>query len=91
MARLAPFSCTSCGADALRWSGQCSTCQEWNTLAERDDQTPGTPSIEVSVVELAGIVLESGQPLTTGIAEVDRVLGGGLIYRKENQVIKNRL
>jgi len=39
---------------------------------------PTANSVEVSVVELAGIMLESGQPQTTGIAEVDRVLGGGL-------------
>lgn len=28
------YRCTECGAESLRWSGQCGTCQEWNTLVE---------------------------------------------------------
>ncbi len=28
------YRCTECGAESLRWSGQCATCQEWNTLVE---------------------------------------------------------
>ncbi len=79
MARPAPYTCTSCGADALRWSGQCPTCQEWNTLTEKELETVGaSTSVDVSVVELAGIVVEASQIQTTGVAEVDRVLGGGL-------------
>lgn len=78
MARPAPFTCTACGADALRWSGQCSTCQEWNTLAEREDELDPVSTTEASIVELAGIVLEAGRVHSTGVTEVDRVLGGGL-------------
>ncbi len=76
------FVCSSCGADAPRWSGQCATCGEWNTLA---------PFAEARV-RGAGQAVRGGRPeavrqlatetearWNTGFAEFDRVLGGGLV------------
>jgi DNA repair protein RadA/Sms len=72
----------SCGADAPKWAGQCSACGEWNTLAEELDVPsaaslvgqPAVPPVPITAVRSA-----DGQPVATGLAEVDRVLGGGLV------------
>ena len=76
------FVCSSCGADAPRWSGQCSSCGEWNTLAPFSE--PRTRA--------AGPLARGGRPeavgqlaavpearWSSGFAEFDRVLGGGLV------------
>jgi DNA repair protein RadA/Sms len=77
------FVCAACGAVAPRWQGRCDACGEWNTLAEEASmRTPaatrvgrGTP---VKLEPLAG----GSPPLprtATGIAELDRVTGGGFV------------
>lgn len=76
------FRCMSCGSDFPKWAGQCSGCGEWNTLAEELDvpspaamsSVPATPPVPITAVRSA-----DGQPVPTGVAEVDRVLGGGLV------------
>jgi DNA repair protein RadA/Sms len=77
------FVCSGCGAEAPRWQGQCSACGEWNTLSafhqrsdpRRAQRGAGPPA--TAVPEL----LEAGEEarLLTGLAEFDRVLGGGLV------------
>lgn len=71
-----------CGAGAPKWAGQCANCGEWNTLAEElDEPTQVTFHGEPPVppVPITAVRSEGGRPVTTGIAEVDRVLGGGLV------------
>lgn len=76
------FRCMSCGADAPKWAGQCSGCGDWNTLAEELDvpspasvlAQPPTPPVPITAVRSS-----DGRPVPTGLAEVDRVLGGGLV------------
>ena len=78
------FVCQSCGAVSARWVGRCEGCGEWNTFAE--EAAAPRPATKrgaatgraVSFVPLAGESAPS--PRTrTGIAELDRVLGGGLV------------
>ena len=82
------FVCTECGAQAVRWQGQCPQCQVWNTLVETVLE-PAAPAAGSRFAALAG---ESSrlQPLSalepreeprqpTGLDEFDRVLGGGLV------------
>ena len=82
------FVCTECGAQAVRWQGQCPQCQAWNTLVETVLE-PAAPAAGSRFAALAG---ESSrlQPLSalepreeprqpTGLDEFDRVLGGGLV------------
>jgi len=71
----------SCGADAPKWSGQCGACSEWNTLAEELDtpslaeaHAPPPPPVPITAVRAS-----DGRPVSTGMDEVDRVLGGGLV------------
>jgi len=78
--RRSRFVCQSCGHAGPRWVGKCETCGEWNTIVEEADPgptlRPGSPRIEF--VGLAG---EADPPprAPTAIAELDRVLGGGLV------------
>jgi DNA repair protein RadA/Sms len=77
------YVCQSCGAVHGRWAGRCEQCGAWNTLvAEVAPRQPGgvarRRSVAVELVDLAG----SSAPLkrlATGIAELDHVLGGGLV------------
>ncbi len=79
------FICQNCGADAPKWQGQCAACGEWNTLAAevsaanpRQQSSAQLKRIDASTSLAAEAVAESAR-LTTGSAELDRVLGGGLV------------
>ena len=82
------FVCTECGAQAVRWQGQCPQCQAWNTLVETVLE-PAAPAASSRFAALAGETSRL-QPLSalepreeprqpTGLDEFDRVLGGGLV------------
>lgn len=83
------FYCQNCGTQHSKWQGQCSACKEWNTLVEEVIQTPEksdwkTPSVrEVKRVskplKIAEIEVSSEIRLNTNNAELNRVLGGGLV------------
>src|SRR3954451_7667085 len=76
------FVCSSCAAETPRWMGQCPGCGEWNTLQE---QTRGkvaakaAPSRASRPLRLADVKAQTFERLTTGIGELDRILGGGLV------------
>ena len=77
------YFCTECGAESLKWQGQCAACGAWNTLREAPadkDQRPAaaaTPAAEI--VRLREVAAEPAQRMPTGLEEFDRVLGGGLV------------
>jgi DNA repair protein RadA/Sms len=77
------FVCQACGAIHAKWSGRCEACGEWNTIIEESvtavpkGMKPGkSKGLEIS--SLADTVASPARA-TTGIAELDRVLGGGLV------------
>jgi DNA repair protein RadA/Sms len=78
------FVCQACGAEAPKWAGRCEACGAWNTLAEeaieaRPKALGGAhKGRAVSFVGLRGERAPAAR-LATGIAELDRVLGGGLV------------
>lgn len=69
--------CAECGAVAPRWVGRCPTCGAWNTLAE--EKPPPAAVATNAAVPIGQAPAESLHPVPTGLAEVDRVLGGGLV------------
>src|SRR5687768_18477813 len=78
--------CSACGAEAPRWLGQCPGCGEWNTLVEEQRSAPaakGRPAAPaaraVKPVPLSAVQAVRHVRHTTGIGELDRVLGGGLV------------
>jgi len=75
------FVCADCGAETLKWQGQCPQCAHWNTLEQRTvARRPGASPTAAAAVPTDLADLSDELPrLQTGMAELDRVLGGGLI------------
>ena len=77
--------CSDCGSSTPRWAGRCPACGEWNTLVEElepsGSRSGGRPPTTASSapVELAAMAGEPAAPVPTGLAELDRVLSGGLV------------
>ncbi|NLL87845.1 MAG: DNA repair protein RadA [Firmicutes bacterium] len=79
------FVCQNCGADYPKWMGKCSGCGQWNTLVEervKPDRAKanwaGTPGAGAPV-PITDVAANAEERFTTGIAELDRVLGGGVV------------
>lgn len=81
------FFCQNCGHEEAKWLGQCPACKEWNTFVEeRIDSgiTKGTNVAaravhEAKVVPLTEVTADDDTRSETGIKELDRVLGGGIV------------
>src|SRR3954470_9575561 len=75
------YVCADCGAETLKWQGQCPQCSRWNTLEQRTlARRPGVSAApSAPATELADLGPADPPRLATGMAELDRVLGGGLI------------
>ncbi|MEA2974917.1 MAG: hypothetical protein QOF19_437 [Alphaproteobacteria bacterium] len=81
------FVCQNCGATSPRWQGKCDSCGEWNTLVEEGAATSTGGPISTrakrkgrlfALEPLAGEAHEAPR-LPSGIAEFDRVTGGGFV------------
>src|SRR5262245_66606960 len=85
------FFCTACGNEQPRWFGHCPACGEWNTASEapssgtaaagakpagRGRWVPAGATRREGAVPLAEVSLESTERASTGLRELDRVLGG---------------
>ncbi|EDY87726.1 DNA repair protein RadA [gamma proteobacterium HTCC5015] len=81
------YACTACGATTPQWSGQCSACQAWNTLEEQVPIASGesaNPRVRnyagsSGIVTLDSVEASNDKRTPTGISELDRVLGGGVV------------
>ena len=81
------FFCQNCGYESSKWMGQCPGCREWNTFVEETIQkspyAAGTSGEKrqrtVSPSVLSEITVREENRLKTGFAELDRVLGGGIV------------
>lgn len=80
------YACQACGAKSTRWAGKCVTCGEWNTMAEETDAGPppgsgitkASKGRVVTLETLAGGAAEAPR-FSTGMPELDRVTGGGIV------------
>jgi len=78
------FICQNCGASAHRWQGKCEACGEWNTLADETGERATGPGRAprkgrlFALEPLAGDAQDAPR-LPSGIAEIDRVTGGGFV------------
>jgi DNA repair protein RadA/Sms len=79
------FSCSSCGARTPKWHGRCPSCDDWNSLVEeraptaRAARVAGGAPPPARPVLLREVSAAQSPRLSTGIGELDRVLGGGLV------------
>jgi DNA repair protein RadA/Sms len=77
-----PFRCTECGWTANKWVGRCGECQTWGSVEEVS--APKKLSLVAGAVSSAAqpigeVNLENAQAKSSGVSELDRVLGGGLV------------
>ncbi|MFC3094759.1 DNA repair protein RadA [Alteromonas sediminis] len=86
--RKTAYVCTECGADFMRWQGQCGECKAWNTLQEITVSADKNASAgftgyagqtEATVQRLDSIDINALPRFTSGFKELDRVLGGGIV------------
>ena len=78
------FFCGECGYESAKWLGQCPVCKAWNAFSEAPAIKKGGSSLKPGVaaslpIKIKDVSLESDERVTTGISELDRVLGGGIV------------
>ncbi len=78
------FSCTNCGYESSKWYGQCPQCKEWSTLEEQTvaisaGKTEVKTAKAVDIKHIGEIQSGGEMRFSTGLKELDRVLGGGLV------------
>ncbi|GGJ01308.1 DNA repair protein RadA [Alicyclobacillus cellulosilyticus] len=75
------FVCQQCGHEAVKWHGRCPQCGAWNAMVEElvASRRPQDRPPAAEAVALAHVPMDAEPRLATGIAECDRVLGGGLV------------
>ena len=86
MAKSPAFSCSNCAAIHSKWSGRCDDCGAWNTISEdvplsSGPSAKGLGTLRGKAIALSDLASDEAPPPRTlsGIAELDRVLGGGLV------------
>ena len=78
------FFCQNCGHEESKWLGQCPVCKEWNTFVEEKTAVTHSSTVKggargAEVVTLSNVCTDQDERLKTGIKELDRVLGGGIV------------
>ena len=80
------FFCQNCGNEFSKWMGQCPACGEWNSLVEetlktvsKTSQVKRGRSTPAETVKISDVNADEGERISTGMEELDRVLGGGVV------------
>ena len=78
------FVCQECGYESAKWSGKCSSCNSWNSFVEeiydaKAKKLPTNMMADVTAERLIDISIGEEERVTTGLEELDRVLGGGIV------------
>ncbi|WP_114559167.1 DNA repair protein RadA, partial [Desertihabitans aurantiacus] len=78
----AGFTCSECGWSSVRWVGRCGECQTWGSMVEQG--APRLKAVQSAVptakaVPISDVAADAASRTLTGIGELDRVLGGGLV------------
>lgn len=75
------YVCSECGGQFPKWSGKCPLCGEWNSITEEVTtvKSGGAPARKAEVTTLDSIDTQAETRYLTGIGELDRVLGGGIV------------
>lgn len=78
------FFCKDCGYESIKWLGQCPACKAWNSFTEATMVKKGGGSLmkeaaASSLIMLKEVALKEDERMSTGLGELDRVLGGGIV------------
>lgn len=78
------FRCQECGYSSPKWLGRCPDCQQWNTLVE--EKEPLAPAFgrrrsfsSTEAIVIGALKMDNYQRVSSGLTELDRILGGGLV------------
>ncbi|MCA9331461.1 DNA repair protein RadA [Candidatus Saccharibacteria bacterium] len=83
------YICSNCGAVSAVWSGKCYNCGEWNTIEEHLQISPGNIGVSGHVLKSESVtkaLQKDHQRISSGIAEVDTVFGGGIVAGSVNLI-----
>ncbi|MPY99761.1 MAG: DNA repair protein RadA [Actinophytocola sp.] len=80
----ANYQCTECGFEVAKWVGRCPECQAWGSVEERGVPNPALAKVAAGAPSsparpIAEVDVETARARQTGVPELDRVLGGGLV------------
>ena len=82
-AKKSVFFCQNCGHEESKWLGQCPACKEWNTFVEEKVTSVKAGTVrdkkEAQIVALSSVETDEDERMITEMAELDRVLGGGIV------------
>ncbi len=76
------YVCQECGYESLGWLGKCPACNQWNTFMEEIKEPEAKPGIgtgEVKAISINEVEIENEERHSSGMKELDRVLGGGIV------------
>lgn len=73
------FICGECGYETPKWMGKCPACGSWNTLVEEKAVSVRVAEVHGSVQRLSDVSVMQAARVSTGMSELDRVTGGGLL------------
>ena len=78
------YFCTECGAESLKWQGRCPACGAWNTMTEHIEKPAAAGRVNKAFMpdspkKLSEVAFEGRSRFSTGLGELDRVLGGGAV------------
>ena len=79
------FFCTECGSESPKWSGRCTVCGAWNSMVEQAAERPtkngkiSRPKVPGKVSRITEMQTDEEIRFSTGMGELDRVLGGGAV------------
>ncbi|GAB3293710.1 DNA repair protein RadA [Epidermidibacterium keratini] len=78
------YKCAECGNVTARWFGRCPECQAWGTIEEAGGSSPALRTVTAGAVtaparRMREVDIDAARARPTGVAELDRVLGGGLV------------
>jgi DNA repair protein RadA/Sms len=81
------YFCSSCGYESAKWMGQCPGCKEWNTFKEAPSDKGSKVRTSIkrgiesgAIVSVSSIETKKEERIKTNISELDRVLGGGIVW-----------
>jgi DNA repair protein RadA/Sms len=78
----ASYRCSECGWETAKWVGRCGECQAWGSVAEASAQPAGRTAagpVSSPAVPIGQVPVEDSRSRTSGVPELDRVLGGGVV------------
>lgn len=79
----ATYRCSDCGWQTSKWVGRCGECQAWGTVTEAGSATPArvvtAGAVSAPALPIGQVDVRSSQSRPTGLDELDRVLGGGIV------------